>query len=420
MRRVSFIIWQEHGLNSLLYAVGVQGAGAFFCAAVSFGLTLGLGRVLGVAGFGQYVATLNLATLALIVMEFGWPRRVYKERIVFGWQTPELLTQAARHILLATVLSMFWAWHFQADVALCAVMACMGAVALMNLASDHMRGAGHFALEALWQSAGRVVSAIAIGLAVWQLGLATPAAVFTAWGVGLCIVLLCGRHWLAAPWRRTTESTLANYRQVLPFVMLAGSVAWLVKGDMVLLSRLTHLDPHELSMYAACTRLTEMGLLVFAPLNNVLLREFGQSPTTNGMPKLAFKLLAGIALLGVLAVYAASVLGSPLMGLLFGSEFTTAGSLLPWVLFALPFAAANGVMIQLLTAQGHEGAVASIMLLAGLALWAGLTWSVPQWGLTAAAVSVALAQVFALICALIFCFWRARYPLATWQSTTKW
>ena len=407
-------------MNTLLFAVGVQGAGAFFCAAVSFGLTMGLGRVLGVAGFGQYVAILNLATLALIVMEFGWPRRVYKVRVVSGWQTPALLAQAVRHIVLATVLAMFWAWYFQADAALCAAMACMGAVALMNLASDHMRGAGRFALEALWQSTGRVVSAIAIGLAVWQLGLATPAAVFAAWGVGLCFVLMWGRHWLAAPWRRTTESTLGNYRKILPFVLLAGSVAWLIKGDMVLLSRLTHLDPHELSMYAACTRLTEMGLLVFAPLNNVLLREFGQSPTTNGMPKLAFKLLAGIALLGVLAVYAASVLGSPLMGLLFGSEFTTAGSLLPWVLFALPFAAANGVMIQLLTAQGHEGAVASIMLLAGLALWAGLTWSVPQWGLTAAAVSVALAQVFALICALIFCFWRARYPLATWQSTTKW
>ncbi len=407
-------------MTTLLYAVGVQGTGAFFCAAVSFGLTLGLGRVLGVAGFGQYVATLNLATLALIVMEFGWPRRVYKVRVVSGWQTPALLAQAVRHIVLATVLAMFWAWYFQADAALCAAMACMGAVALMNLASDHMRGAGRFALEALWQSTGRVVSAIAIGLAVWQLGLATPAAVFAAWGVGLCFVLMWGRHWLAAPWRRTTESTLGNYRKILPFVLLAGSVAWLIKGDMVLLSRLTHLDPHELSMYAACTRLTEMGLLVFAPLNNVLLREFGQSPATHGMPKLAFKLLAGIALLGVLTVYAASVLGVPLMEMLFGAAFAPAGSLLPWVLLALPIAAANGVMIQLLTAQGQEGAVALIMLLAGFALWVGLTWSVPQWGLTAAAISVAMAQALALILALIFVLWRVRVARATWPSTTRW
>jgi len=284
------------------------------------------------------------------------------------------------------------------------------------LASDHMRGAGRFALEALWQSTGRVVSAIAIGLAVWQFGLATPAAVFAAWGVGLLVVMIWGRQWLAAPWSRTTDSAMANYRQVVPFVMLAGCAAWLVKGDMIFLSSLSNLDQHDLSMYAACTRLTEIGLLVFAPINNVLLREFGQSPTKNGMPKMAVKLLGGIALLGVLVVYVAGVLGTPLMAMFFGANFAAAGPLLPFVMLAFPFAVANGVLIQLLTAQGKETSMALIMLFAGVALWVGLSWSVPHWGLTAAAASVAMAQAlaFALGCCHV------SYARSTSQSKARW
>ena len=383
---------------------------------MSFALTLVLGRFLGVATFGQYVAILNQATLALIVIEFGWARRVYKERAVSGRQSTVLLIHAVRHIGLATVLAMGWAWYFRADVVILAAVACMGAVALMNLASDHMRGAGRFALEALWQSAGRVVSAMAIVLTVWKFDMATPMAVFTAWGIGLMMVLVFGLRWLAAPWKPTTDSTLANYQRVVPFVLLAGSTAWLVKGDMVLLSRLPNVDPNDLSMYAACTRLTEMGFLVFAPLNNVLLREFGQTPTTHGMPRLAGKLLGGMALLGVLVVYVTSVWGTPVMVMLFGADFAAAGSLLPWILLALPFAVANGVLIQLLTAQGKEASVALIMLFAGGVLWTGLSWSVPQWGLTAAAASVAMAQAlaFALGC------WRVRYAHATLQSKARW
>ena len=58
-------------------AVLVQGAGAVFCAGVSFALTLWLARVLGTAGFGAYVALLSVATLALMLQEGGWPAWLY-------------------------------------------------------------------------------------------------------------------------------------------------------------------------------------------------------------------------------------------------------------------------------------------------------------------------------------------------------
>jgi O-antigen/teichoic acid export membrane protein len=49
----------------LIKSVGAQATGALFCAAISFALTLWLGRQLGTAAFGHYIWALKVVRIIL-------------------------------------------------------------------------------------------------------------------------------------------------------------------------------------------------------------------------------------------------------------------------------------------------------------------------------------------------------------------
>ena len=394
--------------RSISSAVLAQLAGALFCAVVSFALIVWLGRQLGAERFGSYVALLNLASLLLIVQEGGWPTLLYREAARGrDGQTTHASSPAFAHVLLASALLVVAGLMFGyaratpfAPLTLMAAMACMGVVALMNVISARMRGAGAFAREALWQSSGRVASALAIVLVVHALGesMDVLALVFFAWAAGLLVVLLClGRAWLAWP---RFAGLRQRYRQLWPFIMMSGLAVWLVKGDMVVLGGLSavRLTDAELSAYAAATRLSEAGLLLFAPVGNVLLRSFSQL-TVQHDPQARSQLAALLrnALLlafvgGGVAICGAWLLGDWLMPWLFGTGYATAGALLPWVLAMLPFAMANIVLTQLLTALHGERALAGCMLVAGAALYAGVAWGSAVEGVRGAAIGVLAAH----------------------------
>ena len=473
-------------------AVLVQGAGAVFCAGVSFALTLWLARVLGTAGFGAYVALLSLATLALMLQEGGWPAWLYRERARAGGgaeaeaeagaESGNAVSRAimARYLvhvgavtlLLCAVAGWFSGW----DVVMALV--AMAFVAVMNGVSVGLRGAGWFAHDAAWQSWGRVVSAGAVAavLAVVLAGVsgwgavslsessvavsssASLAAVFGAWAAGLALVVLAGGWrqgavvvWPVAPvWAgwRVYQNDLGR---VWPFAFMAAAGAWLLKGDVVILAwwgagsvGAVAVDAVALSWYAACTRLIEAALLLFAPVANVLLRSFsdelgaggalvlrgrvarwcgllgglgvmgqfaasirGMSAActaldfpvvsgnvslyneTEGRPILPTPAIGGLGVLGVALAWA---VGPGLMALLFGEPYAEAGLLLPWVVAMLPFAWANLVLAHWLAALGRERGLALGMLLAGAVLLLALWWWVPVWGVQGAAAAMVLSH----------------------------
>lgn len=255
------------------------------------------------------------------------------------------------------------------DEALVAAFLCMACVAVMNLVSARMRAVGRFALEAGWQSVGRVVSAGVILLVVW-LNRAAPLWIFAAWGGGLLLVLLAwGRSWLLLP---RVAGWVEGWREVWPFLLMGGLAAWLLKGDVVLLGGAGDhfLAPGELSWYAAGTRLSEAALLLAAPLGNVLLGRFSRMAVCGdrGLGVLraqAERLIVLVFVGGWLAVAVACGAGEGLMLLLFGAEFEAAGRLLPWVLLMLPFALGNIVLFALLTSLGCERGLVGCMALGG-------------------------------------------------------
>ena len=405
-------------------AVLVQGAGAVFCAGVSFVLTLWLARVLGTAGFGAYVALLSVATLALMLQEGGWPAWLYRERARADADTGHAVSRAIMgrflvHVGAVSLLLCVGAgWWSGLDAAM--ALLAMACVAVMNGVSAGLRGAALFARDAAWQSWGRVVSAVAgAGVLVWGVGSGSGsvslAAVFGAWAAGLGLVLLAGGWW----WHQPTQSGQPEQRamavwpvapvwagwrvyredlaRVGPFAFMAAAGAWLLRGDVVVLAwwGAEPVDAVALSWYAACTRLLEAALLLFAPVANVLLRSFsddlgaGRALALRGRVARWCLLVGG---LGALAVALAWAVGPGLMALLFGAPYAEAGQVLPWVLAMLPFALANLVMGPWLAALGRERGLALGMLLAGGLLLLALLWAVPVWGLQGAAAAMVLSQ----------------------------
>lgn len=404
-------------------AVVKQALGAGFNALVSLALVLWLARVMGVESFGHYVAVLSGATVGLIVLEGGWSALLYRE-CAAGRPAHDVMAHATAHLVwtggLAVLMCLMWWLADKRAMAWMTAWGCMALVALMNLVSARLRGMGLFGREALWQAAGRLVSALMVWAWVGWVALPPlPEVVFAAWAQGLLCVLGVARAWLAWPrWRGLWNA----YPDALPLVVSALTMAWLLKGDMVLLggrfmgAEAAPLTAAEVSLYAACTRLTEMGLLLFAPVSNVLLRLF-VAPTGAGASAAShvahqpvdwlWWVMGVVGVCGVAAVGVAIVVGAELMHALFGASYAPGGSLLPWVLLMLPAACGNLVWIQWWMAQHAERMAARVLIVAGLALLVVTPWSAQAGGATAAAVAV--ASVHAVLW-LVFAgvYWRRR------------
>jgi O-antigen/teichoic acid export membrane protein len=309
---------------------------------------------------------------------------------------------------LCAVAGWFSGW----DVVMALV--AMAWVAVMNGVSAGLRGAGCFAHDAAWQSWGRVVSAGAVaGVLAGFFGFGSVSssdslvAVFGAWAAGLALVALVGGWWW---WRQgavvvwPVAPVWAGWRvyqndlgRVWPFAFMAAAGAWLLKGDVVVLAWWggVQVDAVALSWYAACTRLMEAALLLFAPVANVLLRSFSDELLAGGALALRRRVarwcgwVGGLGLLGVALAWA---VGPDWMALLFGAPYAEAGLLLPWVVAMLPFAWVNLVLGPWLAALGRERGLALGMLLAGAVLLLALWWWVPVWGLQGAAAAMVLSH----------------------------
>jgi O-antigen/teichoic acid export membrane protein len=372
-------------------AVAWQAAGTAFCAAISFLLVLVLARVLGPADFGGYIWLLSVAVLVLIPIEGGWPTLLYRDSAEAEVGAHGSTGAAVRHVLLASLAAASIAALMQ-GAALAVAMICMGTVALANLVSARLRGAGRFDLDALWQSSGRGSSALAILLCVHALS-STPTAIFGAWSLSLLVLLLLwGRHRLAAPARPQ-----AGYAVVLPFLAIDAGTALLLRGDMALLGYLP-LSPEALASYAVGTRFTELSVLALAPLSNVLLRALRRARhDAAGFARLRRNALAAAFALGAAVAIATVGIGEPLVRLLFGPDYLAAVPLLPWTLAAAPLLLCNLVLIQAGIANGRERRCAVALGIGAVTLLAAVSCGAWLFDVRGAAAGAALAQALAAV-----------------------
>lgn len=382
----------------------MQAFGSAFNALVSLGVMVFLGRTLGLASFGEFVAWLGFATLALIVIEGGWPTLVYRESVAVAGQDAargeRLAGYASRHLMLCGAsLAMLAA--VAGTLVFAAALACMTLVAAMNLVSARLRGAGRFGTEAAWQMSGRSLSAIFIALAVWSWP--APGVVFLAWAFGLLLVLVGRARLFPSPF--VTGGASAAYAFALPFVLVEGLSTLVFKGDVALL-KLFGTAPAMLSDYAACTRFNEAALLLGAPVANVMLRAARQrSNDARAFTAFAWRVTGSAALAGAAMWLGALLAGDVLVRGLFGTSFD--GALLAWTASALIFALPSLVLVQLLIAGGAERGVLIALACGALVLVAALGIGAAHSAARGAAVGLALAQA-ALFAGLLVTLLRSR------------
>jgi O-antigen/teichoic acid export membrane protein len=404
----------------LTKAIAAQAAGAGFSALVSFGLLAFLARAMGPESFGAYVAVLSTAILALILIEGGWPTLIYRETathppeesrsgsmpyaLAHAWSAAAILATLAAMLALVGSATPSLALP---PLALATALVCMALVATSNLISARLRGLGWFSREAVWQASGRVVSAGAIIAAVLVFG-ATAPVVFVAWSLGLVLVIaLAGRSLMSRPrW----DGLRSRYPVAFAFIAFEAMAALLTKGDVALFA-LFGPPATELSNYAACTRLTEAAILLFAPVSNVMLRSLRQAADETHWRTLAAGGALSGAAGGMIVLLFGLMVGDRFMPLVFGSAFDEAGALLPWVLAMLPFALASLLLAQALIARGDERALIA-RLAAGcllLLVAAPLGYQLAQ----ARGVAFAVAAAHALVCGLCAMrVWRRRISAA--------
>lgn len=387
---------QDHGVWK---AIVIQAGGISVCAAVSFLLMIVLARELGTELFGRYVLVLTVATIVLVVIEGGWSNEVYRRTAAAGAErqlSEAAVRYAVAHIALAGVgLSLLAAsiglWLFPFFTELAVALVCMTGVAAMNLVSSAMRGSGRFALEALFQTAGRLVSAALIVLVLIALTDAWIGWYFIAWAIGLFLMLLPAlRCWLSWP---DVIGWTGNVRRVMPLMLYAGAMVALFKIDVIVLGAMQVPDT-ALSNYAATTRFIEAGMLLFAAVSNVLLRQFSlhvQEPQRL-LRQVRYWFLFAL-LSGALIVGAAFWSGSALVLFAFGETYKSAAEIVVWVSLVFPFAFANLVLMQGWIALEMDSRLVACLCVA-IALLCTLVvigWSVFQ--LVGVAAGVAVTQL---------------------------
>jgi O-antigen/teichoic acid export membrane protein len=373
-----------------------QFAGTLCNAAISFGLVLLIARLLGSAEFGHYAAILSFAAVASILIEGGWPGRVYRDAVTSDPRAADMARQTlARGIghacTVAGITAGIAALLVPGEPAWALALACMGAVATMNLVSARMRAAGRFGLEALWQIGGRIASAACIVVTLSLLS-TDVAGVFAAWTCGLLVVIAIGAPaWLTRP---TLRGSLQAWPATTTFLLFELAAALLFKGDVALV-RWAGADPSTLAQYAACTRLNEAALLLFAAVANVMLRSLRLvHDDPHAFRQLWWRACSAGAALGIACVIGSGVLGSLLMPWLFGAEYAAAGDLLVYTALLLPFALPNLILVQALIACGRERRLAvrclGVAAFATLALPLGVHLGAGAGAAIAAAASHAL------------------------------
>lgn len=376
--------------------------GAGFSALVSFLLIVFLGRAFGSAEFGHYAAVLSIAVIGLILIEGGWPTLLYRKDVDVSLGV-DVVRHTTAHavanvILVGLLLIGLSALPGLGDPALAGAFACMTGVAFANLVSARMRGKNRFGTEAAWQSSVRLLSALIIAAGVLMLG-ASITGVFAAWSIAITLMLLLwGRRWLKPPrWR----GLRAAQRIAVPFLLVDLCMALLLRGDMAVLG-LLQVPAHELSYYAVCGRFVEATVLMFAPVNNILLRSLRTGAATRPMFRRRLVLaLAPAALLGLVVTGVAWLAGEAITAFVFGEDYRDAGRLLPWVAAALPALLVNLVLVQAANALGMERASARNLVFGAVALIVGLVVGNAWDGIFGAAKGALAAQSALMITSLL-------------------
>jgi O-antigen/teichoic acid export membrane protein len=373
--------------------------------ALGFGLSLALGRGLGVERFGRWVLCTTWASTLTVVVDLGFGVLLARDGA---------RKDAAHGSLLGSALAVRLTSALPFAVALYAAAPALAVdpetIAGLRLAAIvGIAGAIYGCFGAAFRSQPRWVPAILVIETAWTAAQLVGAWLLVSAGAGITALLLLMTAVQAAQifsamalWRIAfpgeavrlpTRSELKGLlRRALPFAA-TGIVANLqARIGPLMLGYLS--TPVEVGAFAAAARFGAVARLapgaIFAGALPVLSHEYSSDPPSGIRTQTAFERTLTVFAIAMAIPFI--VFASPLVRLAYGSSFAASSTVLVWVALGLVPALTNSARKIALYAVGEEAA-ALRWSTAALALQiAGCAALIPMVGAVGAAASLAIGE----------------------------
>lgn len=350
---------------------------------LGLGSTVALARGLGPGGRGVYALAMTIATVGLIIVNFGF----HTTNTVLAASEPRTLSRLVSNSLAmastcsvigVAVLAGWWLLGFTTgpfSPLLLLLAICWLPVGIVFLQLQPlllvMGGVRQFNLaEGGWQ-----LASVALVMALWTTGRLTPvgafAAVLAAFAAGSVYVVASLRR----AWKPLALPSVGLLRRMLP----TATRSWAIGITSIALVRLdvfivaSFLDTRAVGLYAVAVTICEAIMVVPATVGSLLLPKLAAMPDEESrwasMWRVLVVTVAGTACISILA----GLLAKPAIRLIFGSEYGDAISVLYWLLPGVVLLAAHTVLIHHFLAIGTPPLVVGFQVIAvvlnlGLAL----------------------------------------------------
>lgn len=373
---------------------------------LSFIFIVMVARVLGDEQFGKINFAYSFALLFVVIVDFGFNPLLVRETA----RRPEQTAPLFYNLLLvkfglAVLFGLGLIIGLQVvtnDHQVTIIVLWIAAFVLLNSFTEFICAVFHghqkMELEAVamvtQKAALLLIGLSAVSLGWGVIGVAQAYTWAGCGGLVTAIGLLFKAGMLNQPWKIDRSLIKDAVRQALPLTLTTLFINIYFRIDMTILAKLT--GNEQVGWYAAAHKCIEVlmvipSILVLAAFPGVA-KLFHDNQAQ--LAKAGMKILRLLAMLGLPIAVGSSLVGVPLITLIFGQTFRPAGYALPYLAFALAFIFLNYALSYFLIAAHQQKINAVIAGSATLVSIAGNFWLIPRFGYLGAAGAALMTELF--------------------------
>ncbi|MBL4681061.1 MAG: oligosaccharide flippase family protein [Pseudomonadales bacterium] len=400
-----------------------QWSATIYVAALSFGLIVYLGRVLGPSQFGILSFVLSIVTIYAIAIDAGYRTVLFREgiRAVSTRENngEELMPKALGHAVTATILGLFLilVLPFSNKMLYILALLCMFLATIVVFNSSDLKAKANFEMDAKWQVSVRTITAILILGFVSQFE--SVESYFGAWflGLGICLFLP-----MAIALRRMPRLKINKklWQVGLWFMVIDMATVIYFRSDIIML-RILQPDEKIVGEYAAAYRILEGIILLMAPVAQIAFRalrlEWNDLRKFGKLLLPLFLVTTGVA---ILIVGVGRLFSEQIVLISFGGSFTGATDLINLLLLSLIFILPNSILTQGAIALNKEKFY-GLMALAAMVVNLILNYVlIPEYGASGAAWATLVTEgvlFLGLVIAMIVWIRQPKFNLEKGSAT---
>ena len=364
----------------------------------------------GHSAYGTYQALLNLAVIFQIVLDFGLnsynTRTISQNPSLMRRQFPVLLT--ARLVLIglyaALVMGIGLALGYRGGelTLLAGTLTIQALTILLLFIRSNVAALQRFRLDGLLSISDRTIMIIVCGfLLVYP---ATARAFRIEWFIGaqigsyacaLVLGFLLLRRIARVPLRFSFHfaSVIHIIKQSAPYALLFFLMAIYMRSDTMLVERISAGGKEEAGIYAAASRLLDVGNMISLMFAGILLPLFGsmlaKKQDVSAIVRLCVNLLLPVSLLCAAVAWVA---GTDVMHLLYHHAGAYDGLVFAFLMTAYPAYSLTYVYSTLLTANGRLAVLNKLVAAAAVINLALNFILIPRYGALGAGITACITQ----------------------------